>query len=244
MESVSDSAPLYPFLAPPRGYAVDPYRAIEFSSTANDCVTVTARRAIGGSISRVFKFSWYKSDTVVDGIRALSKEMGVRGLRSLSMTLNTARRSDPMLSPTTWLDDFGAAHQLKMLQAAGRAGMTLCMLLSASIEDGTWQRGGATGGAIVWPKLYRLKLELVPLAHRFSQEDGVEEDDESFGVSVGEVLLRELERRQERGAPLSRLKLLRCGATRHWLRKAEGLVGCVSAAGDEDMSEGEESGGA
>ncbi|KAI0045332.1 hypothetical protein FA95DRAFT_1561207, partial [Auriscalpium vulgare] len=59
MEGVSESAPLYPFLAPLHGYAADPFCAIEFSSTANDAVTVTARHAIGGPINRVFEFSWY-----------------------------------------------------------------------------------------------------------------------------------------------------------------------------------------
>ncbi|KAI0043902.1 hypothetical protein FA95DRAFT_1597697 [Auriscalpium vulgare] len=242
---VSEFAVLYPFLAPPRGYGADPFRAIQFSTKGLCDIAVTARHADHGSPSRVFSFRWLlnRPDTLVDAIRALCEEMGVRELRSLSMDLG-AGKNGPLLSPTMWLDEFGAAADLQELQATGTAGATLCTVLSASMEDGTWQRTGAARGDILWPRLSELKLEGVPLAHCFTRVDGVEEGDEAFGVSVGEVLLRELGRRQQRGAQLKKLKLIRCGATGQWLRKAEDLVGCVSARGDEDASQSEESGGA
>ncbi|KAI0043297.1 hypothetical protein FA95DRAFT_1563473 [Auriscalpium vulgare] len=235
---LSDFSMVYPFLAPRRGYVADPFRYIGFYSTDAYRVTVS-----GGltdedcAVCRMFDLRWKTSDRVVDCVRALCEEIGVRHLRVLSMNLS-AGVTDPLLSRETWLDEFGAAVELHTLETSGKAGMALCMRLSASTDsDGTCQPQppGAMRGEsyILWPRLRTLKLEGVSLARCFSQDDGVQEGDESFGVSVGEVLLRALERRQQRGAPLGKLALIRCGATRQWLRRAEDSVGCVSATGDK-----------
>ncbi|KAI0045429.1 hypothetical protein FA95DRAFT_1561148 [Auriscalpium vulgare] len=228
-EGIWDFDEIYPFLAPTR----EPYRDAVFESTGANQLTLFARHARYGPTDRLFRFQWDDpEDTAIDLMCTLCAMIGVRHLSSLSINLDcekSARNHGPWIDPAVWLDTFGGATELESLGVSGMAGVALCKILAASMEDETWRRSGVAGGTIVWPRLRDLLLYQVNFARSFKRVDGEEGSDIAAGMRVDEVLLRELERRHRRGAPLDKLDLLSCSLASSWLRKVGGIVASLDA---------------
>ncbi|KAI0045428.1 hypothetical protein FA95DRAFT_1561146 [Auriscalpium vulgare] len=231
---ISDFDEIYPFLVPKCGYKQQPYRFVGFRSMDSENLTLTAGHANSGRTNRTFAFEWKDpEDTVVDLMCTLCDEIGVRHLSSLSIELDEPLLKDATwLMPTEWLGTFGRATELESLVATGNVGTSLCLVLAASKADETWRRSGAAGGTIAWPRLRDVMLYDVYLPSSFKSGD--EDAAITAGMRVGEVLLRELQRRHECGAALEKLHLVSCSATPSWLRNVKRVVSNVVAEYDDE----------
>ncbi|KAI0042099.1 hypothetical protein FA95DRAFT_1682766 [Auriscalpium vulgare] len=228
-EGVDDFAALFPFLAPARGYTADPFRAIQIGVEGLMNLTIYARHndvyADYLPWNRIFTFVWSDENTVWEFLPVLCEEAGMHNWRSLSIEVDSSETAEGPPPVEDWLGLLGAAKELQRLHAAGDAGNALCPTLSATMEHGTY--GRASAGTLVWPQLHILELENLDLSYRYKAGEG-RSWAECTGMRVDDVLLRELEHRQQRGAAaLDKLHLRSCTVDSQWLRKVEGVVGSV-----------------
>ncbi|KAI0045422.1 hypothetical protein FA95DRAFT_1607723 [Auriscalpium vulgare] len=231
---VGDFAVLYPFLAPACGYGSNPSRDMEFNTHRLGELLLSARHNLDldadqALCDRKLYFQWgnLEENTVFDLVSALCAEMRVRHSLSLSLLvglwLDWAHEVRLKVPPEDWLGMFGAATELRTLHADVDTGPMLCQILSTSIlEDGTYSREAE--GTPVWPELQVVKLDYVDLS--FCYEDAEESSWAGcIGMRVDEVLLRELERRHQRGAALNTLCLMSCSNFYpDWLESVEKVV--------------------
>ncbi|KAI0042505.1 hypothetical protein FA95DRAFT_1610152 [Auriscalpium vulgare] len=237
---VDDFAGLIPFFAPARGYTTDPFRTIQISSECAGHLIIFAHHndvhADYSTWNRIFNFGWDSGDSVCGFLRTLCAETGVRNWRSLSIQVDCSDTMQVVSPVEDWADMLGAATELRTLHAASDAGAALCPVFSATVEHGTYGRTPA--GTLVWPQLHILELDSVDFSYRYEARDGISWAD-CTGMRVDDVLLRELEHRQQRGAALDELHLRRCTVDSQWLRKVEGVVGSVFVEIDDEIVDGE-----